>query len=280
MNDGPRMTMAFPKPGPGLRALLFALAIVSAVSAVVVNWAPGPPRGGEWFRWLVFLPDAPLELWRFVTSGVLTSPTGGPSHIAFSLLAFYFLTPDLERRWGWGRLARFLFAAVVTGNLFVWAAHATSPARIAVFHPSAAFGPGAAITATAIAWATENRHAQVRLFFVLPVSGRQLYWFTVAFCLLSVLYFGDAPEGVLAPVGGLVSGILLSGSPSPTRALYLRAKLFVLRRRSGGKALRVEDLLEGRTQPQASKKAKGKAPSLRVVQGGKSDSPPDKEWLN
>lgn len=278
MNDGPRMSVAFPKPGPALRAVLVGLAVVSALSAVVVNWAPGPPRGGEWFRWLVFLPEKPLELWRFVTSGILTMPSGGPSHVAFSLLALYFLTPDLERRWGAGRLLRFLLAAVVTGNLFVWAAHATSPERIAIFHPAMAFGPGAAITATAIAWATENRHAQVRLFFVLPVSGRQLYWFTVGFCLLSVLYFGDAPEGVLAPVGGLVSGILLAGSPSPLRALLLRAKLRVLRSRSGGRALRVEDVLEGRTSPAASKKSKG--PPLRVVKGGKSDTPPGKEWLN
>ena len=77
MADEPSsLGMAFPKPGPALRATLVVLAAVSVISAIVVHWAPGPPTGPQLFGLLTFDATASafyMQPWRLVTSGLLTS---------------------------------------------------------------------------------------------------------------------------------------------------------------------------------------------------------------
>ena len=284
MREPGEIVAAFPRPGRTLKALLALIGVFALVGAVVVNWAPGGTKGIELFRWLAFDPSAPLQRpWTLLTSGVLTSPDG-ISHALWSLLGLYFLTPDLERRWGGRRLVRFLAIAVVLGNLAVLAGSFVMPAK-AVFHPPIAFGPMAAITAAVIAWSRENAERQIRFMFFLPMSGRTLYWLTIALAFLSLIFLQGTAEGALAPLGGILTGVLLAGSPSPVRALWLRIRLGSLRRRGGG--ITVEQLLgdEPRARPRPSKRS-GKAPPLRIVQGGLEDDlknrkpPKDKRYLN
>ena len=121
--------------------------------------------------------------------------------------------------------------------------------------------------------------------FFLPMSGRTLYWLTIALAFLSLIFLQGTAEGALAPLGGILTGVLLAGSPSPVRALWLRIRLGSLRRRGGG--ITVEQLLgdEPRARPRPSKRS-GKAPPLRIVQGGLEDDlknrkpPKDKRYLN
>ncbi len=135
----------------------------------------------------------------------------------------------------------------------------------------------AAITGIAVAWSRENANLEVRLFFVLPVKGRQLFWLTVAYCVLAVLFADASTEGVVAPFGGVLAGILLGGSPSLVRTAYLQWKLASLRKTAGG--ISAAAILDP-----TRRKAKG--PSLRVVQGGVDDEatkrqpPRDKRYLN
>ena len=123
MADEPSsLGMALPKPGPTLRVVLVLLAAVSVVSAIVVHWLPGGPKGAELVGYLTFDPTNRaffLEPWRLLTSGLLTSPEG-ISHTLFTLLGLYFLGGDLERRWGGGRFVGLLVSSVLVGNLLAF----------------------------------------------------------------------------------------------------------------------------------------------------------------
>jgi membrane associated rhomboid family serine protease len=121
-----------------------------------MNWGP-KSVGLSMFEWLTFDPrHALVRPWTFVTSGILTE-FDTYRHAFWSLLGLYFLTPDLEKRWGPWRLVRFFLFSIAFGNLAVLLAAINPIApKMPIF--GFAFGPTAAITATAIAWALENRN--------------------------------------------------------------------------------------------------------------------------
>ena len=291
---GEVVTAAFPRPGRALKAVLVLVGAFAIIGAIVVNWVPGPPRGAQLFRWLAFSPDTilskPWMAWTLVTSGLLTDPTSF-THALWALVGLYFLSTDLEKKWGGGRLLRFFALSVLMGNLLVLAVDRLLPMfQQRVFHPDLAFGPTAAITAVAMAWAKENADRQIRLFFFLPVKGKTLYWLTLGFAVLSLLFMQNAPEGAVAPFGGILAGLAFGGTPSPARSLWLSIKLGRLRRK--GTALTVESMLEDPDAPRSSSRglssrrgARG-GPALRVVQGGADDDlknrkpPKDKRYLN
>jgi membrane associated rhomboid family serine protease len=286
MQDPVAATPSLPRPGRMMRIVLATIAIVSVVGAIVFNWAPGPPAGPALWRLFACSPDAieSFRIWSLVTSGVLTAPQS-LSHVFFALLGLYFFTPQLEKSWGGGRLLRMLLLSVVVGNLTALLADRLMPVQSGIFHPPIMFGPGAALAAVVVAWSREHPNAQVRLFLVLPVSSKILFWMTIAGCVLGLVYYQGVPEGAVAPFGGVAVGLAMGGHPSPARALWLRLKLAVLRRR--GAALTVEQLLDETPRSRPTKRAAGKGgPSLRVVQGGLEDElknrkpPKDKRYLN
>jgi membrane associated rhomboid family serine protease len=285
MREPGEIAAAFPRPGRALKTILVVIAVFALVGAVVVNWAPGGEQGFQLFRFLAYEPRQPLHKpWAILTSGVLTLPEGF-SHALWSLVGLYFLTPDLEKRWGGARLVRFLLTAVVLGNLAVTVGAFILPSK-SVFNPPLAFGPMAAITAAVIAWSKENAHRQIRFMFFLPMSGKTLYWLTIGLAVLALVFLQNTPEGAMAPLGGILTGLLFAGTPSPVRALWLRFRLGSLRRRSKG-GITVEELLgDAPARPRSPSKRGGKAPPLRIVQGGleedlKNRKPPkDKRYLN
>lgn len=286
---GEVVSAGFPRPGRTLKAVLAVVAIVAIAGAVIVNWAPGGATGTSIFEALTFDPRKPERLWTFVTSGILTSPSRF-SHALWSLVGLYFLTTDLEKRWGGARMLRFLALGVVSGNLLVLAVSHLPIAALSngVFRPSHVFGPLAAITATSMAWAKENPRSQIRLMFFLPISGKTLSWLTIGFAVLALIFMQESPEGAVAPVGGILAGMAFGGTPSPARSLWLRIKLALLRRK--GHTLTVASITSpdrpsGRSTAAKRSAAKG-GPPLRVVQGGLDDDlknrkpPKDKRYLN
>jgi membrane associated rhomboid family serine protease len=267
----PEISYAFPKPGPGLKAVLGIIGVVGIVSAILSN------IGGvaAAFYALACASDPVLhgQVWRLLTAGILTAPDSF-QHLLFTLIGLYFLSPDLETRWGTGRFLRFLAWSTIFGFVLAIAVDVVAPPSIAMFHPKMMFGAGAAISATAIAWAQANARAQVRLFFFLPMSGKALFWVTIAFCMVGLIY-GGSTEGVIAPFGGVIVALVLAGEPSPLRSLYLRMKLMFLRRGMGSVPT-AHEIATGKTR-----RGRGNRPPLRVVQGGQSDDPPkDKRYLN
>jgi membrane associated rhomboid family serine protease len=272
------MTFAFPKPGPALWAVLGAMAALGILSAFLATWVPG---GERVFEALVCdLDRAFTQPWRLLTSGLITSP-GQWSHLLFSLAGVYFLGAPLEQRWGAWRFARFFALSIVCGNLAMIAAAAVMPPDAqARFHPEHVFGPMAAITAIAVAWSREYRDSTVNLFLVLPVRAKTLLWVTIGFCVLDLVYPAGLPEGVVAPFGGVVAGLLFGGSPSLARTAWLRFRLAFLHRRAA--RMTVDDVLSVKPK----RRPHTGTPPLRVVRGGvdealeKRTPPKDKRYLN
>jgi len=278
MREPGEIAAALPRPGRALKAVLALLAIFAIAGAILENWVPG---GDRILVWLAFAPSELLHRpWTLFTSGLLTS---GMSHALYSLIGLYFLTPDLEKRWGGARLIRFLLLSVLFGNLAVLAA-SYAPFQAPIFHPPLTFGPLVTVTATAIAWSKENAHRQIRFMFFIPMSGRTLFWLTIGIAFMTILFAANAPEGVFGPLGGCVAGMLFGGTPSVARGAWLRLKLAFLRRGGGGN-VSVESILEPPSRPRATTKRKG-GPPLRVVPGGLEDElknrkpPKDKRYLN
>jgi membrane associated rhomboid family serine protease len=271
------LTMAFPKPGRALWTVLIAMGVLGVFSALLATWVPG---GEAVFATLALeRAVAFTQPWRLFTSGLLTSPNQW-SHLFFSLIGLYFLGAPLERRWGAFRFVRFLAIAVLFGNLATLAVDALPVLSQSRFHPELVFGPAAAIAAVAVGWALEYPESNVNLFFFVPVRGKVLLWITLGFCVLDLVYPAGLQEGVVAPFGGVVAGLLFGGTPSRGRRAWLRVRLTLLRRRSVG--LGSEDLLAPRTP----RRPRPGVPPLRVVPGGleevlkKRTPPKDKRYLN
>jgi membrane associated rhomboid family serine protease len=289
--ERPEISYGFPKPGPGLKAVLAAITVLGILGALLMHV-------GSVGRTVFELLDCTtagvfgLQLWRLVTAGLLTAPDSF-QHLLFTLIGLYFLSPDLERRWGTPRFLAFLGVSTVVGFSLAVLTDLVAPASFAMLHQQPLFGAGAAMSATAIAWSQANAHAQVRLFFFLPMSGRALFWVTIGFCVIGLIY-GGSTEGVVAPFGGVLTALIAAGEPSPLRRLYLRIKLMVLRSRVGGVPT-ARDIIAGAAPGQA-RRPRRDGPPLRVVRGGQSepsgggdaddggakrrDPPKDKRYLN
>src|SRR5580704_15840721 len=113
MNRSP-FAQATSRLGPGLKGVLGVIAGVGLFEALLVNWV------GLKEAWLLLacFPDKVIhgQVWRLLTAGVLTDITH-PMGLLFTLVGLYFLSPDLERRWGTRRFLWFLGLSVVIGNM-------------------------------------------------------------------------------------------------------------------------------------------------------------------
>jgi membrane associated rhomboid family serine protease len=271
------VSLALPRPGPALWGILIAMGVLGIGGALLMTWFSG---GEAVFTALALKRGVAFsQPWRLFTSALLTSPNQ-QMHLGLSALGLYFLGAPLERRWGSARFLRFFAIAVLFGNLFTVAVDALPVPAQARFHPDYAFGPAAAIAALAVAWALEYPDATINLFLFVPIRARFFLWMTIGFSVLDIIYPAGLEEGVVAPFGGVVAGLLLAGSPSRVRRAWLGLRLLVLRRHSGH--LRSEDILAQRP----ARRPRPGSPPLRVVPGGleevlkKRTPPKDKRYLN
>jgi membrane associated rhomboid family serine protease len=274
----------FPRPGKALKALLITVAAVTGLATLVLNWMPGGEQGESLVSWitcsrLAIEPPIP-RIWTLLTAGLMSQPggRGAWSMLLWSLLGLYFFSPDLERRWGSARFLRFVAASTVTGFGLALVIDRVAPEHVQIFHPMVMYGPGAIITATTVAWSRQNANAHFRLFFLIPMKGSWLFWLAVLYCFGGVFFWDSPHEGVVAPFGGLVTGLLLGGTPSVVRTAYLKAKLALLRSKANkGDRPRA---------PRPSRSSGEGGPPLRVVYGGLEDElkkrkpPKDKRYLN
>jgi membrane associated rhomboid family serine protease len=275
MNRSP-FAQATSRLGPGLKGVLGTIAVVGLLEALLVKWV------GMESAWdlLVCTTGGVLhgQVWRLLTAGVLTDITQ-PMGLLFTLVGLYFLSPDLEKRWGTGRFLAFLATTTILGNALAIGVDLIAPGSLHPLHPQMLFGAGAALVGTAIAWGVNNREQQILLFMVLPVKGQTLIWVTIGGCFLYLLYLGD-----MTGFGGVITGLTMVGEPSAVRRAYLRAKLVLLRSRY--------DRGDGHVSAAEIVRSKGPIlrsgrPPLRVVQGGQADErdkpkepPKDKRYLN
>lgn len=273
------VSLALPRPGPALWGILIAMGVLGIGGALLMTWVSA--AGGEAvFEALALKRGVALwQPWRLFTSALLTSPNQ-QMHLGLSALGLYFIGAPLERRWGSARFLRFFAMAVLFGNLFTIAVDALPFPTQSRFHPDLAFGPAAAIAALAVAWALEYPDTNINLFLFLPVRGKFFLWLTIGLSVLDIIYPAGLEEGVVAPFGGVVAGLLFAGTPSRVRRVWLGLRLLLLRRQSG--RLRSEDILAQRPP----RRPRPGSPPLRVVPGGleevlkKRTPPKDKRYLN
>jgi membrane associated rhomboid family serine protease len=202
--------------------LIFGLWLMFAVA---INWG-----GASEHVFLLFCGNTELilqgEIWRLFTAPLLHPYSGSPFYVLSILLGFYFLSPSLEEAWGSGRFVRFLASAAVTAYTFQLLLELVLPASLsAKLVPDYWFGAIPVVEAIAIAWALTFKGRTVNLFFVLPVSSRGLILFVVAMSVLYLIAGAMGPAGLIAPFGGMLSGWMLGGKPSPLRKAWLKYRL-------------------------------------------------------
>jgi membrane associated rhomboid family serine protease len=273
--DPGQMAFQLPRPGPVLKAVLIALTVSGIGGGMLFNWTA---FGKALLPYLACSPELVLHqfrIWTLLTSGFITVEF---SQLFFTLLGLYFLSPDLETRWGSRRFGLFLGASVVSGNVLVILVDRMTFLTSPIFHPVAMLGATAAITAIAVAWSRENAETEFRMMFVLPMKGKHLLWISIAYCFIGIIYNSGMTDGVMAPFAGVLVGLTLGGTPSTLRRAYLQLKLAFLQRQAGGQLART-----GRV---TARKARAGGPALRVLPGGleeelrKREPPNDKRYLN
>ena len=263
-----QLSFGLPKPGKALIGLMVALVALWVMFAVGINWGGA---GTEVFGWLVGTDDILHgQLWRLVTAPLLHQPSGpgAVSHILFNVIGLYFLGTTLEERWGGKRFLLFCLGAGVFASLL----QAIGSHFIPQVHQDAFYGAWGITDAIAVAWALSFKNSQVRLFFVLPVSGMGLLLFILLMNVMYVIAAETRHEGLVTPFGGMLAGYLF-GDTSPLRRWWLTRRFKKLQSESA--ALRSVRLATG-------------GPKLKVLEGGLGGSggsggkkpPADKSYLN
>lgn len=260
----PQLTFGLPKPGKALLGLMVAIGAIWVFFAAGLNWAGA---GEQAFAWVVGS-DGILhgEVWRVFTSPLVQKPSGSGSvsHLLTGLMGLYFLGASLEERWG----SRRFFLFVYGSGVFAAAVQGVVGGLLPQVHQDVFFGALGMVDAVAVAWALSFKSSQVRLFFVLPVSGLGLLAFVAVLNVLYVIGSDTHYEGLVTPLAGMLAGYLF-GDTSPLRRFWLQRRFKQLQAES--KALR--DLRVGTG-----------GPKLKVIEGGlrggKTKPPADKRFLN
>lgn len=244
---------------------MIAVTVIWVALALAVNWAhvgidvvqfiagstPGVLRG---------------EVWRLVTA-TLMHDLQQPFHLVTTLLGLYFLAPTLESDWGPRRTLLFIFGSSALAFVF----QVIGTELVPSIGSQIWYGGLGYIEAIAVAWALQNRHAQIRLFFMIPVSAMTMVLFVFLLSVAHVIAKNNhTPEGLITPFGGMLAGYLFCDR-SPLRRLYLKWRLKRLEAET--EALR----------KQSSERAAAARSRLRVIKGGagKNDDDDDpKSYLN
>ncbi|MEJ7730247.1 MAG: rhomboid family intramembrane serine protease [Polyangiaceae bacterium] len=257
MRPDQQTSMAFPKPGKALIGVMIALGCIWVAYACAVNFADVDPAIA--YPFIGNGVTSFIQPWRFLTAALLHHPNA-PWHLLTTLLGLYFLGTTLEDRWGARKMLFFLAGSA----MFAFAIQAAVGAMVPRLDSPRFYGGLGMVEAVAVAWALANRHAQIRLMFVLPVSGSMLLVFVFVMSVLNVIAARAPTEGLITPFGGMLAGWLF-GDYSPLRRLWLKLRLKQLQRE---------------TEAMRGAKARTRAASgLRVIPGG-ADRPKDKRDLN
>ncbi len=252
----------FPRPGPALKGVLVGVFALWLLFALSINWGPAPAARVALDAFAVLVGDTEQvllgQLWRLLTAAILNSPRG-LGDIFFTLIGLYFLSPSLESAWGSNRYLKFLVAsALIAYGLQAVVVYALPPFAAGRLVEDSWYGALPVVEAIAIAWALSFKGRTVRLFMILPVTGRQLIWLVVGISVLAIIAAQGSQCGLISPFGGMLSGWLLSGNPSTIRRFYLRLRL------------RQHERELARVQRKRSQRVA--ASGFRVIEGGARDS--------
>ncbi|MDI1475835.1 rhomboid family intramembrane serine protease [Polyangium sp. y55x31] len=259
---------ALPRPGKAISGMMIVITVLWVGLALSINWVE---VGSSVFQLMAGSTPGVLrgQIWRLFTAPILHDPSS-PGHFLMTLLGLYFLAPTLESRWGARRMLIFLFGAAA----FAFATQVAVGALVPKLNQMVWFGGLGMVEAIAVAWALQNRDAQVRMFFVLPVSAGGMVAIIFVLSVLNVIALNNhTPEGLVTPFGGMLAGWLF-GDRSPLRRFYLKLRLRQIQAQTA--ALRAEAAVKA----EAARARRAAGPPLRVIEGGSKAPPKDKRYLN
>jgi membrane associated rhomboid family serine protease len=255
------MSFQMPRPGKALIGVMVAVVAIWVLFAVGLNWGGASPA-----VLAPFIGDSSAvlhgQIWRLFTAPLIHHPSD-PGHVLVTIFGLYFLGTTLEDRWGPKKMLLFLFGSAA----FAFALQVLVGALVHQVESAKWFGGLGMVEAVAVAWALNNRHATVRLFFILPVSGTMLLVFIFGMSVFNVLALRAPAEGLITPFGGMLAGYLFSDA-SPLRRYWLKLRL---------RRLQAQTAALGSA---ASAQRRRAGPPLRVIQGGGDRPPKDKRYLN
>jgi len=252
----------FRRPTPVVGATLVVLLAVWIITAVAVR----TEAGAEVVDALLLQPRLVLRgqhLWGLITYAGLHS-LDDTGHLLMNGLIFYFFAPDLETLWGRSRFGLFMLLTALGGSVFVVGAYV-----IGLSAGAGVLGFSSVVMGVTIAWGLTYPERELFLLFF-RLKGIHLVYVTIGMQILT----GLSREHISASghFGGMAVGALFAAtqSGSGVRRWWLKRRLARLQAESAS--------LGGLRDARASRRAAG--PPLRVIQGGGSDPPKDKRYLN
>lgn len=165
-----------------IAGLILATALLSIAGAI------GARNGAPWIAQgtVLLVPDVWRgELWRLVTWALCEF---SPISLLFAGFTLYWFGSDLARLWGDWRLLGF-FAAVAAAAGAVTCLLGLGWSTLQVI-PHA--GSWAVLDAVIVTWGLLYPTRQIRLYGVLPLTGRHLVWITLGLTVLFAVFYGLA----------------------------------------------------------------------------------------
>lgn len=149
-----------------------------------------------------------LHVWQVATY-MWIHPT--PGSLLLSLLFLWMFGPQFEERWGPRSFLRFFILSGIIAGVVAALVGAVVP-----YFDAIDFGTGASLNALLMAFAILFPQAQVRFYFFLPVTARQLVYVVVL--IEVVMAAAGANHQLPNQLGGLFAGwLLITGKWRPSR---------------------------------------------------------------
>lgn len=144
-----------------------------------------------------------------------------PLDLVLGALAYGWFAGDLERAWG-SRLFLDRFVLFVLG---VAAAHLLAALLYPGMRDSTLIGPSPVLEGLVIAWGTTFPDRTIRIWMIIPITGRTMVWLTAGLLALSVVYGGPTViPWLAAPIAAVGLGIAFGRTALSLRWLALHAQ--------------------------------------------------------
>jgi membrane associated rhomboid family serine protease len=213
LGEGNRMVgLRFSMSSPPLKALLF----FSTSSALFGDDGIGLPPGWP-------------QLWRFIGFQFLHADL---SHLFFNMLGLWFFGPVVERYLGGKRYAAFYLLCGICGAAMylllnflgtqfgAWRPGAHVPFLLLNDPTTPLVGASAGVFGVVMAAAYLAPHAEVLVYFVLPMRLRTLAYTLVAVAMGTLFLGGGNAGGEAAHLGGAIAGFWLIRRPHLLHRLF------------------------------------------------------------
>jgi membrane associated rhomboid family serine protease len=158
------------------------------------------------------------EVWRLLTAVFLHSSI---AHVFFNMLILYWAGQRLEEMYGAREFTLFYLLSGVGANLIYLSAQLAGAADM-----SRAVGASGAVIAVLIVFACHFPHAQVRLYFFIPMPVWLLAVLAVGFDVMFAMSVPDPRPGRIAyfgHIGGAICGLLYYRSGVQFSRLFVRS---------------------------------------------------------